>query len=54
MFLDGRRFEAFNVDVSLHDPLLERADLLALPPLLEFAGITPIQGAVLPPGAAHR
>jgi len=43
MFLDGRRFEAFNVDVNLHDPLLERADLLALPPLLEFAGITPIK-----------
>ncbi len=40
--LDGRLFEAFHVDVGIGDPLIEPADLLTAPPLLEFAGIPPV------------
>lgn len=40
--LDGRLFEAFHVDVGMDNPLIEPAELLTAPPLLEFAGIAPI------------
>lgn len=40
--LDGRLFEAFHVDVGIGDPLLEPAEMLTAPPLLEFAGISPL------------
>lgn len=43
MLLDGRHFETFNVDIGLHAPLLSQADMLMLPPLLEFADISPVQ-----------
>lgn len=39
--LDGRPFETFHVDVGTGDPLIEPADILTAPPLLEFAGIPP-------------
>lgn len=39
--LDGRLFEAFHVDVGMGDPLIEPADMVTAPPLLEFAGILP-------------
>ena len=42
MLLDGRHFETFNVDIGLQYPLQQQADLLTLPPLLEFAGILPV------------
>jgi len=37
--LDGRPFEAFHVDVGMDDPLIEPAEMLTPPPLLEFAEI---------------
>lgn len=37
--LDGRAFEAFHIDVGSGDPLIEPADNLMLPALLEFADI---------------
>ncbi|RMD64420.1 hypothetical protein D6833_04445 [Candidatus Parcubacteria bacterium] len=40
--LDGRIFEAFHVDVGMDDLLVEPADMLTAPPLLEFAGILPV------------
>ncbi|MCL5998986.1 MAG: nucleotidyl transferase AbiEii/AbiGii toxin family protein [Chloroflexi bacterium] len=43
MLLDGRHFETFNVDVGLHDPMPQQVDILTLPPLLEFAGVLPVQ-----------
>ncbi|MEZ0396685.1 MAG: nucleotidyl transferase AbiEii/AbiGii toxin family protein [Anaerolineales bacterium] len=33
-------FEAFHVDVGMGDPLIEPAEMLTAPPLLEFAGIS--------------
>ncbi|NLG96413.1 MAG: nucleotidyl transferase AbiEii/AbiGii toxin family protein [Chloroflexi bacterium] len=41
--LDGRLFEAFHVDVGMDDPLMEPAEMLSAPPLLEFAGISPVK-----------
>jgi hypothetical protein len=35
--LDGWLFEAFHVDVGIGDPIIEPADMLTTPPLLEFA-----------------
>ncbi|HOT90118.1 MAG TPA: nucleotidyl transferase AbiEii/AbiGii toxin family protein [Anaerolineae bacterium] len=40
--LDGRLFESFHVDVGIGDPLIEPADMLTAPSLLEFAGIHPV------------
>lgn len=40
--LDGRLYEAFHVDVGIGDPLIEPADRLTAPPLLAFAGISPV------------
>jgi hypothetical protein len=37
--LDGRLFERFHVDVGVGDPVVEPAERLATPALLEFAGI---------------
>ena len=37
--LDGRPFERFHIDVGIGDPILEPAEHLAMPALLEFAGI---------------
>lgn len=39
--LDGRNFETFHVDIGLSDPVVEEADNLNTPALLEFAGIPP-------------
>jgi hypothetical protein len=39
--LDGRRFETFHIDVGWGDPLIEAAEILTAPALLEFAGIQP-------------
>ncbi|MEN8171548.1 MAG: nucleotidyl transferase AbiEii/AbiGii toxin family protein [Chloroflexota bacterium] len=38
--LDGRIFEAFNVDVGVGDILVEGYDILHFDPILDFAGIT--------------
>jgi hypothetical protein len=40
--LDGRTFESFHVDVGSGDPVVEPAESLAAPPLLDFAGIPPM------------
>jgi hypothetical protein len=50
--LDGRTFEAFHLDVGIGDPVVEAADDLITPPLLNFAGIAP---ATIPcfPAAQH-
>ena len=37
--LDGRAFENFHVDVGIGDPMIEAADYLTTPPILEFAGL---------------
>jgi len=39
--LDSRAFETFHVDVGTGDPLVEPAENLSAPPLLEFADIQP-------------
>jgi len=39
--LDGRRFETFNLDIGIHDRLLEPTEALTMPDLLQFAGIVP-------------
>ena len=39
--LNGKLFERFHVDIGTEDPVLEPVEYLALPPLLEFAGIAP-------------
>jgi predicted nucleotidyltransferase component of viral defense system len=39
--LDGRAFETFHVDVGVGDPLIEPAEKLTTPALLDFAGILP-------------
>jgi hypothetical protein len=39
--LDGRRFEAFHIDVGQGEALLEPVDVLRTPALLAFAGIPP-------------
>ena len=39
MHVDGHLFEAFSVDIGLHDSLLMLPDILPLPPLLAFADI---------------
>ena len=39
--LDGRRFETFHIDVGWGDPLVEPAETLTTPALLDFAGIQP-------------
>ena len=44
-FLDGRRFEAFHLDIGYGDPVLEPPERLSGPALLEFAEIAP---AVVP------
>lgn len=43
MLLDGRHFETFNVDIGLHDSMIQQADVLALPSLLEFADIPTVR-----------
>ncbi len=40
--VDGRLFERFHIDVGSDDTVLEAADQLLAPPLLEFASIPPI------------
>lgn len=40
--LDGRLFESFHVDVGVGDPLSESPVMLTAPPLLEFAGLSPV------------
>ncbi|PKO20230.1 MAG: nucleotidyl transferase AbiEii/AbiGii toxin family protein, partial [Chloroflexi bacterium HGW-Chloroflexi-1] len=40
--LDGRVFESFHVDVGSGDPVIEPAEDLMTPPLLAFAGISPV------------
>jgi len=40
--VDGRLFERFHIDVGFDDTVLEAAEQLLAPPLLEFAGIQPI------------
>jgi len=40
--LDGRLFEAFHVDVGMDDPLIEPVEMLTAPPLLAFAGLSPV------------
>ena len=42
VLLDGRSFETFHVDVASGDPLVEPAETLSTPALLEFAGIPPV------------
>ena len=37
--LDDRYFEAFHVDIGLHDPVVDRFDMMPLSKMLEFAGI---------------
>lgn len=37
--LDGRIFESFHIDVGMGDPMVEQAEVLSMPGLLEFAGI---------------
>ena len=39
--LDGRPFETFHVDIGWGDPVVEPAEELVAPPLLEFAEIRP-------------
>jgi len=39
--LDSRAFERFHVDMGSGDPILEPADSITTPPLLEFAGLPP-------------
>jgi predicted nucleotidyltransferase component of viral defense system len=39
--LDGRAFETFHVDVGMGDPLIEPAEKLTTPALLDFADIQP-------------
>ncbi|MEW6107269.1 MAG: nucleotidyl transferase AbiEii/AbiGii toxin family protein [Bacillota bacterium] len=46
--LDGRLFEAFHVDVGMGDRLMESPDLLTAPPLLDFAGVTPVTVTAYP------
>jgi hypothetical protein len=46
--LDGRLFESFHVDVGIGDPLIEPADMLTAPSLLEFAGIPPVTISAYP------
>ncbi len=41
--LDSRAFERFHVDIGSGDPVLEPADPITTPPLLEFAGLPPTQ-----------
>jgi Nucleotidyl transferase AbiEii toxin, Type IV TA system len=41
--LDSRAFERFHVDVGIGDPVLEPAEPIMTPPLLEFAGLPPTQ-----------
>jgi predicted nucleotidyltransferase component of viral defense system len=38
--LDGRTFETFHVDVGLHDPVVDRFDMMQMSTMLEFAGIS--------------
>lgn len=37
--LDGRPFEKFHVDIGASDPVVEPIEIIAAPPLLEFADI---------------
>ncbi len=39
--LDSRPFELFHVDIGMDDPMIEPAQLLQMPALLEFADISP-------------
>ncbi len=39
--LDGRAFETFHVDVGIRDPMVEPAEKLTTPALLDFADINP-------------
>jgi hypothetical protein len=41
--LDSRAFERFHVDVGIGDPVLEPAETIMTPPVLEFAGLPPTQ-----------
>jgi hypothetical protein len=41
--LDSRAFERFHVDVAMGDPVVEPADRVSTPPLLDFAGLPPTQ-----------
>jgi hypothetical protein len=41
--LDSRAFERFHIDIGIDDPVLEPAELITIPPLLEFAGLPPTQ-----------
>ena len=41
--LDGREFEGFHLDVGHGDPLPSKPDSVTGPPILEFAGIQPLE-----------
>jgi hypothetical protein len=46
--LGGRRFEDFHVDIGTGDPVVEPAEVLETPDLLEFAGIEPVRVRAYP------
>jgi hypothetical protein len=46
--IDGRPFERFHVDVGLDDPVIDPAEWIATPALLEFADIPPTLVACYP------
>jgi len=46
--LDGRLFESFHLDTGAGDPLPGEVDYLTGPPLLEFAGISPVRVPAYP------
>ncbi len=39
--LDSRAFERFHVDVGIGDPVVDPAEQITIPPLLDFAGLPP-------------
>lgn len=39
----GRTFENFHIDIGSGDPVIEPAEMLEMPSLLSFAGITPVK-----------
>ncbi len=42
-YLDSRTFEEFHLDVGFYDQVMEKPDQIALPDLLEFAGINSVK-----------